>query len=144
VYTKSAILIQSSWRRFIAQERVRYAIYELSVDERCNKVRIIESERKYWNNQVEELTKPSNLSRKSNLEAQRVNLEKGRCEKYEQIRALESHYRDQLQLQQRLTAREVGGGWDEQVRINLADTRERKPKPRLIFSLTSKRNSSLS
>ena len=140
VYTQSAILIQSSWRRFISQERVRDAIYELSVDERCNKVRIIESERKYWKNQVEELTKPSNLSRKSNLEAQRVNLEKGRCEKYEQIRALESHYRDQLQLQQRLTAREVGGGWDEQVRINLADTRERitKAKIDLLFDVQKK------
>ncbi len=118
VYTQSAILIQSSWRRFIAQERVGDAIYELSVDERCKKVRIIESERKYWKNQVDELTKPSNLSRQSNLEAQRVNLEKGRCEKYEQIRTLESHYRDQLQLQRRLTVREIGGRWDEQVRIN--------------------------
>ncbi len=139
-YTQSAILIQCSWRRFIAQKHVRHAIYQLSVDERCNKIRIIESEHKYWKHQVEELTKPSNHSRMNSLEAQRVNLEKERCGKYEQIRALESHYRDQLQLQRRLTAREIGGGWGEQVHINLADTRERitKAKIDLFFEVQKK------
>ena len=142
-YTQSTILIQSSWRRFIVQKHVRDTIYQLCVDERCNKVRIIESEHKYWKHQVEELTKPFNLSRKSELDAQRVYLEKERCGKYEQIHALESHYRDQLQLQRRLTAREIGGGWDEQVRINLVDTRERitKAKIDLLFDVQKKLNS---
>lgn len=140
VYTQSAILIQSSWRRFFAQKQVRDVMYQLSVEERCNKIRILESEHTYWNRQFEELTRPSNLARKNDLEAQRVNLEKERCGKFDEIRALESHYRDQLQLQRQLTPRTIGGGWDEQVRINLEDTRERitKAKIDLFFDVEKK------
>lgn len=125
-YTESVILIQSCFRRFVAQKYVLEIIYQLSVDERCSKIRIIQSEYEYWKVRVEELlTKPSIVSRKKEFESRRVSLEKERCEKYEQIHALESHYRDQLQFQSQLTPRAIGGGWGEQLSINLKDTRER-------------------
>jgi hypothetical protein len=140
-YTESAILIQSCFRRFVAQKHVQEIIYQRSVDERCNKIRIIQSEQEYWKVRVEELlTKPSIVARKKDLEAQRVSLEKERCEKYEEIHALELHYRDQLQFQSQLTPRAIGGGWGEQISINLNDTRERitTAKLDLFFELEKK------
>jgi hypothetical protein len=69
-----------------------------------------------------------------------VSLEKERCEKYEEIHALELHYRDQLQFQSQLTPRAIGGGWGEQISINLKDTRERitTAKLDLFFELEKK------
>ena len=140
-YTESAILIQSYFRRFVAQKHVQEIVYQLSVDERCNKIRIIQSEHEYWKARVEELlAKPSILSRKKDFEAKRVSLEKERREKYEQIHALESHCRDQLQFQRQLTPRAIGGGWGEQISINLKDTRERitAAKLDLFFDIEKK------
>jgi hypothetical protein len=125
----------------VAQKHVQEIIYQRSVDERCNKIRIIQSEQEYWKVRVEELlTKPSIVARKKDLEAQRVSLEKERCEKYEEIHALELHYRDQLQFQSQLTPRAIGGGWGEQISINLNDTRERitTAKLDLFFELEKK------
>ncbi|KAL7535386.1 hypothetical protein ACHAWF_005154, partial [Thalassiosira exigua] len=124
VHTGAAISIQSIWRRFVAWKRRSDMVYQLNVDQRCNKIRIIASEHIYWKQQVEELTKPAKLRRKTNLEEQQTNLKKQQREKYEQIDGLESHYRDQLQVQQQITPRAIAGGWEEQVQINLRDTRE--------------------
>lgn len=140
-FTESAILIQRCFRRFVAQKHVKEIVYQLSVDERCHKIRIIQSEHEYWKVRVEELsTKPSIIARKKDFEAQRVSLEKERCEKYEQIHALESHYRDQLQFQRQVTPRAIGGGWGEQIGINLKDTRERitAAKLDLFFDIEKK------
>ena len=140
LYTKSAIFIQSCWRRFVAQEQKGDIVYQQAVDKQCNNIRIIASENRYWKQKLEELIKPSKLQHKQDREAQKANLEKQRCGKYEQIHALEVHYRDQLQLQQQITPRSIAGGWEEQVQINLKDTRERitKVKLDLFFNVEKK------
>ncbi|KAL7535542.1 hypothetical protein ACHAXR_006557 [Thalassiosira sp. AJA248-18] len=139
-HTEAALCIQSIWRRYLAWTKMKDVVYQLSVDQRCTKIRIIASEHRYWKQQVEEMTKPSKIQLKKDLEVQKVNLEKEQCEKCEQIHALESHYKDQLQLQQQITPRAIAGGWEEQVKINLNDTRERitTAKLHLFFGVQKK------
>ena len=140
VYTQAATRIQSIWRRYLAMQQKDDAMYQLKVDEKCHKIRIITSEHRYWKQQVDELTKPTKAQLKNDLAMQKANLEKEQNEKYEQIHVLESHYSDQLELQDQITPRAIAGGWEEQVKINLSDTRERITiaKLDLMFNIQKK------
>ena len=140
VHTKSAILIQSVWRRYISQQQKDEIMYQQNVDHRSDKIRLLMTEHKYWKQRLEELTKPSKLQVKQGLDDQKEVLEKARSDKYEQIHALECHYRDQLQVQQQITPRAIAGGWEEQVKVNLKDTRERitRAKLDLFFDIEMK------
>ena len=144
VYTKAAIRIQSLWRRYVATQHKADIIYQNSIDRHSDKIRLIASEHRYWKQQFEELTKPTKLQVKNDLIEQRQGLEVQRRDKYEEIHALELHYKDQLQIQQQITPRAIAGGWEEQVQINLKDTRERITKAKLSLFLILRRSSSLS
>jgi hypothetical protein len=54
-------------------------------------------------------------------------------QKQEEICALETHFEDQANLLQEITPQEVEGGWEEQVKLNLVDTRERITNAKLEF-----------
>jgi len=140
VYTKSAIRIQSLWRRYVATQHKADIIYQNSIDRHSDKIRLLASEHRYWKQQFEELTKPTKLQVKNDLIDQRQGLEVQRRDKYEEIHTLELHYKDQLQIQQQITPRAIAGGWKEQVQINLKDTRERitKSKLSLFFDIEKK------
>jgi len=140
VHTEASIRIQCIWRRYLTRKRLSGMIYQLNVDQRCNKIRIISSEHRYWKQRVEELTKPSKLQIKNDLEEQKAKLEQEQSEKCEQIHLLESHYRDQLELQRQITPRAIAGGWEEQIQINLKDARERitNAKLDLFFDVQKK------
>ncbi|KAK1732911.1 hypothetical protein QTG54_016449 [Skeletonema marinoi] len=97
-HSKAALKIQCCWRRFDAQLRNRALLYERSVEQHCNKIRIITSEHNYWT---------------------------------QKIHALETHFEDQFNLLQQISPQEVEGGWEEQVKLNLTDTRERITKAKL-------------
>jgi len=140
VYTKAATRIQSIWRRYVATQHKADIIYQNSIDQHSDKIRLIASEHRYWKQQFEELTKPTKLHVKNDLIEQRQGLEVQRRDKYEEIHTLELHYKDQLQIQQQITPRAIAGGWEEQVQINLKDTRERitKAKLSLFFDIEKK------
>ena len=138
--TSASLCIQCVWRQFVARAERARIVYDLEVEKRCNKIRIIASEHQYWKQQVEDLAKPSKLQTKQDLIAKRESLEMEQSEKYEEIHALESHYCDQLQLQQQITPRAIAGGWEDQVKINLRDTRKliTKAKISLLFDVKRK------
>ena len=140
VYTKAAIRIQSLWRRYVATQHKADIIYQNSIDRHSDKIRLIAAEHRYWKQQHEELTKPTKLQVKNDLIEQRQGLEVQRRDKYEEIHTLEIHYKDQLQIQQQITPRAIAGGWEEQVQINIKDTRERitKAKLSLFFDIEKK------
>ncbi len=137
-YTRSSIRIQACWRRYIASKQWSSMIYQLNVEVRCNRIRIIISEHRFWRDKVEELASKQQL--KNNFEAQKVNLEKERCELHDKIHALELYYRDQLRLLEQTTPQTIAGGWEEQIRINLRDVRDRitKAKLELFFDVEKK------
>ena len=130
-HSKAALKIQCCWRRFDAQLRNRVLLYERSIEEHCNKIRIITSEHKYWTERVEDLKRPAKLKYKADVELQLANLMEERQQKYEEIHALETHFEDQFNLMQQISPEEVESGWEEQVKLNLADTRERITKAKL-------------
>ena len=138
LYTQSSICIQACWRRYIARKQWSNMCYQLNVEVRCNKIRIIISEHRFWRDKVEELASKPQL--KNNFEAQKVNLEKERCELHDKIHALELYYRDQLRLLEQTTPQTIAGGWEEQIRINLRDVRDRitKAKLELFFDVEKK------
>ena len=82
----------------------------------------------------------SRLQTKNGLCEQRQDLERQRSEKHEQIHALELHLKDQLQIQEQITPRAIQGGWEEQIQINLKDTRDRitSAKLDLFFDIEKK------
>jgi hypothetical protein len=139
-HTKAALRIQCCWRRFDAQLRIRDIVYERSIEQRCNKIRIITSEHNYWTQKVEELNTPAKQQIKANLELQQAKLTEERRQKNEEIHALETHLEDQIYLLQQISPQEIECGWEEQVKLNLADTRERitKAKLDLLFDIQSK------
>lgn len=124
-HSKAALKIQCCWRRFDAQLRNRDLLYERSIEQHCNKIRIITSEHNYWAQRVEDLKSPAKLKIKADTEFQHANLLEERRQKYEEIHSLETHFEDQFNLLQQISPQEVEGGWEEQVKLNLADTRER-------------------
>ena len=124
-HSNAALKIQCCWRRFDAQLRYRDLLYERSIEEHCNKIRIITSEYNYWAQRFEDLKSPAKLKIKADMELQHANLMEERRMKYEEIRSLETHFEDQFNLLQQISPQEVEGGWEEQVKLNLADTRER-------------------
>ena len=123
--TQSATVIQCIWRRTAAKILKADIVYRATVEKMKNKIRVIASEKEYWKQQIEELEKPSKVHRLKDLEAQKKKLEDEAKEKEEQINTLESYYKDQLELQEQLTPRAISNGWEEQLKINLKDTRER-------------------
>ena len=139
-HTNAAISIQRIWRGFVAKKNKVDIIYQLTVDQHCDKIRIIASEHRYWREIHGELTKPTRLQTKNDFCEQRQDLERQRLEKYEQIHALELHLKDQLQIQEQITPRAILGGWEEQIQINLKDTRERitNAKLDLFFDIEKK------
>lgn len=145
LHSKAVVCIQSIWRRYVARQKKSEIVYKLNVDERCSKIRILASEYQYRNHQHEDFSKPSKLQHRRSLEIQRDILEKEQREKCEEIHALETHYRDQLWLQEQITPRAVFGGWEEQVKINLKDTRERitMAKLSMVFNVQKKLESVL-
>lgn len=140
LYTKAAIRIQCCWRRYETQQRDHEILYERAVEQQCNKVRIMMSEHKYWKEKATALQTEPKLQLKSELEMQKANLTERQRQKQEEIRALESHYEDQANLLQEITPQEIEGGWEEQVKLNLADTRERvtNAKLDLLFDIQLK------
>lgn len=130
-HSKAALKIQCCWRRFDAQLRNRVLLYERSIEQHCNKIRIITSEHKYWTERVEDLKRPAKLKHKADVELQHANLMEERRQKYEEIHTLETHFEDQFNLLQQISPQEVESGWEEQVKLNLADTRERITKAKL-------------
>ncbi len=124
-HSKAALKIQCCWRRFDAQLRNRDLLYERSMEQHCNKIRIITSEHNYWAQRIEDLKSPAKLKIKADTELQHANLLEERRQKYEEIHSLETHFEDQFNLLQQISPQEVEGGWEEQVKLNLADTRER-------------------
>jgi hypothetical protein len=135
LFTKSAITIQCIWRRFAAKTLKSDVVYRADVEKMKKKIRIIASEKEYWRQQVEELAKPNKLQHLNNLEGQKKQLEADLAEKEDQIRVLEAHYKDQLELQDQITPRAIASGWEEQLKINMNDTRERitSAKLQLLF-----------
>ena len=131
MHTKSAVAVQCVWRRFAAKIRKDDIVYRAAVDVMCNKIRLIASEKKYWKEQVDELNKPSKLQHLRDLEDRKHRLQTDLAEKDDQIRTLESHYNDQLQLQEQISPRAIASGWEEQLKINLNDTRERITEAKL-------------
>jgi hypothetical protein len=125
LYTKAAIRIQCCWRRYEAKKRNIQIRYERAVEQQCNKVRIIMSEHNYWKEKATSMQTEPKLQLKSDLEMQRANLIEAQQQKQEEICALETHFEDQANLLQEITPQEIEGGWEEQVKINLVDTRER-------------------
>lgn len=139
-HSKAALRIQCCWRRFDAQLRIRDILYERSIEQLCNKIRIITSEHNYWTQKVEELKTPAKLQVKADIELEQAELLEQRRQKYKEIHALETHFEDQFDLLQQISPHEVEGGWEEQVKLNLADTRERitKAKLDLLFGIQVK------
>ena len=133
LYTKAAIRIQCCWRRYEAQQRNKQILYEHAVEQQCNKVRIMMSEHNYWKEKAAALQTEPKLQLKSDLEMQRANLIERQRQKQEEICALETHFEDQANLLQEITPQEVEGGWEEQVKLNLVDTRERITNAKLDF-----------
>jgi len=130
-HSNAALKIQCCWRRFDAQLRNHVLLYERSVEQHCNKIRIITSEHNYWTQKVEDLKSPAKLQIKADTELQHANLMEEQRQKYEEIHALETHFEDQFNLLQQISPQEVEGGWEEQVKLNLTDTRERITKAKL-------------
>ena len=139
-HSKAALQIQCCWRRFDAQLRNRDILYERSIEQRCNKIRVTTSEHHYWTQKVEELKAPVKLQIKADMELQQTNVIEERRQKYEEIHALETHFEDQFNLLQQISPQEAEGGWEEQIKLNLADTRERitKAKLDLLFDIQVK------
>ncbi|KAL7449127.1 hypothetical protein ACHAWC_001220, partial [Mediolabrus comicus] len=133
LYTKAAIRIQCCWRRFEAQQRNKQMLYERAVEQQCNKVRIMMSEHNYWKEKATSLQTEPKLQLKSQLEMQKANLIEKHRQKQEEICALETHFEDQANLLQEMTPQEIEGGWEEQVKLNLVDTRERITNAKLEF-----------
>ncbi len=133
LYTNSAIRIQCCWRRYEAQQRNKQLLYERAVEQQCNKVRIMMSEHNYWKEKATALQTEPKLQLKSDLEMQMANLIEKQRQKQEEIGALETHFEDQANLLQEITPQEVEGGWEEQVKLNLVDTRERITNAKLEF-----------
>jgi hypothetical protein len=125
LYTESAVAIQTTWRRFAAETQKNDIVYKAKVDKMCNKIRLISSEKEYWRQQVEELMKRNKLQRLADLDAQKKQLYAELEEKKDQIDTLESHYKDQLGLQDEINPRAIASGWQEQIKNNLEDTRKR-------------------
>lgn len=138
LYNRSSTCIQACWRRYIVRKQWSTMMYNLNVEARCTRIRIITCEHRFWRDKVEDLA--SKPQQKRYFEAQRANLEKERCDLHDKIRALELHYRDQLYLLGQTTPQKIAEGWDEQIRINLKDVRERitKAKLELFFSIERK------
>ena len=130
-HSEAALKIQCCWRRFDAQLRNRDLLYERSIEQHCNKIRIITSEHNYWTQKVEDLKRPAKLKHKAAIELQHASVMEERRQKYEEIHALETHFEDQFNLLQQISPQEVESGWEEQVKLNLADTRERITKAKL-------------
>lgn len=124
-HSRAALKIQCCWRRFNAQLRNRDLLYERAIEQHCNKIRIITSEHNYWAQRVEDLKNSAKLKIKADTELQHATLLEERRQKYEEIHSLETHFEDQFNLLQQISPQEVEGGWEEQVKHNLADTRER-------------------
>eukprot|EP00984_Skeletonema_dohrnii_P007703 scaffold2825_cov97-Skeletonema_dohrnii-CCMP3373.AAC.1 len=116
-HSKAALKIQCCWRRFDAQLRNHDLLYERSVEQHCNKIRIINSEHNYWTQKVEDLKIPAKLQIKASTELQHANLMEERRQKYEEIHALETRFEDQFNLLQQISPQEVEGGWEEQVKL---------------------------
>lgn len=133
LYTKAAIRIQCCWRRYEAQQRNKQILYEHAVEQQCNKVRTMMSEHNYWKEKAAALQTEPKLQLKSDLEMQKGNLIEKQRQKQEEICALETHFEDQTNLLQEITPQEVEGGWEEQVKLNLVDTRERITTAKLDF-----------
>ena len=138
LYTQSSICIQACWWRYIARKQWSNMCYQLNVEVRCNKIRIIISEHRFWRDKVEELASKPQL--KNNFEVQKANLEKERCELHDKIHALELYYRDQIRLLEQTKPQTSAGGWEEQIRINLRDVRDRitEAKLELFFDVEKK------
>lgn len=137
---KAALQIQSMWRCYYACLQRKQMLHDLTVDRRCHKIRIIISEVSYWKQRLHDLTQPSTLKFRKDLERQKFELEAKQSELKDKIVVLESHYKEQLEIQQQLTPRAIEGGWEEQMRINLKNTREEvtRAKLELIFSVRKK------
>ncbi len=135
LYTQSSTLIQACWRRYIARKQMSTMMYHLNVEVRFHNIRMITSEHRYWRDKVEELA--SKPQQKKNLDRQRIDLEKGRSDLRDKIHALELHFRDQTEL---MTPQNIACGWEEQIRVNLRDVRERitKAKLELFFDVERK------
>lgn len=133
LYTNAAIRIQCCWRRYEAQQRNKQMLYERAVEQQCNKVRIMMSEHNYWKEKATTLQTEPKLQLKSDLEMQKANLIEKHRQKQEEICALETHFEDQANLLQEITPQEIEGGWEEQVKLNLVDTRERITNAKLEF-----------
>ena len=125
LFSRSAVAIQCAWRRLAARIRTKDVVYRATVDKMCNKIRLIASEKEYWRLQVEKLSKPNKTERLSDLEAQKEKLKTELAEKRDQIQTLESHYKDQLEIQDQISPRSIASGWEQQIKLNLKDTRER-------------------
>jgi len=138
--TKAALQIQSMWRCYYACLQRKQMLHDLTVDRVCHKIRIITSEVSYWKQRLQDLTQPSNLKFRKDLERQKFELEAKQSELKDKIVVLESNYKEQLEIQQQLTPRAIEGGWEEQVGINLNNTREEvtRAKQELIFSVRKK------
>ena len=50
---------------------------------------------------------------------------------------MECHYKEQIELQRQLSPRAIAGGWEEQIKTNLKDTRQRitEAKLNMLFHL---------
>ncbi|KAL3779557.1 hypothetical protein HJC23_009609 [Cyclotella cryptica] len=125
LYSDAAVRIQCVWRCFSAKAYKDNIVYKATEDKRLNKIRVIASEKEYWKRRLENLTKPIELQHLNVIQVQKKQLELERSEKGEEIRALESHYDEQKELQRQLSPRTIAGGWEQQIQTNLKDTRER-------------------
>ena len=136
----AALLIQCCWRRYSAQLYSQDLVFERSVEHQCNKLRIITSEHNYWTDKVNELRSPLKLQLKADIEEEKESLIKERQQKLEEINVLESHFEDQFNLVQQISAQDVESGWEEQIELNLTDTRERitNAKTDLLFRIQVK------
>lgn len=131
MHTQSAVAVQCVWRRFAAKIRKDDIVYRATVDVMRNKIRLIASEKEYWKQQFDELNKHTKLQHLRDLEDRKDRLQTELAEKDDQIRTLESHYNDQLELQEQISPRAIASGWEEQLKINLNDTRERISEAKL-------------
>ncbi|KAL7467748.1 hypothetical protein ACHAXS_007992 [Conticribra weissflogii] len=138
--TKAALQIQNMWRSYYARLYRKQISYDFMVDQRRHKIRIMLSEVLYWKQRVNDLNQPSNLKLREDLERQKSELEAKQNELKDKIIVLESHYKEQVEIQQQLTPRSIEGGWEEQVGINLENTREEltRAKQELLFIVRKK------